>query len=308
MHHSREHPAKTARVRTPATQAEAPTAGAPRAPHRSHVAAILALQRRAGNAAVSRMLQRSSQWGGWKWSGTGARTQSHFATNGGPELGIADAVAKPDLPTAQWTSTNTVAKWGSTNGLPLYRLTWEADDSDVHLPQDCVMTAELVTAWQGRADARRLEDVNTLERGDTRVPSVTPVAREPVVGDILLHVHSKEEGEHHGAAVIAEHQGDVVTMEADSSEVEYTAAPPLFDMYTGRAGFRSSQGDVPGEYTYVIPLSSRLKDAPKDALADALKDLWGDKQFNEHGREAIATIMNVLAPGFLDDDAMDEGS
>lgn len=188
-----------------------------------------------------------------KWSSNDKYVTSTANTHQN-HLGVENGNHLPDLTGAVWNKGAEVSYGPQDNRVVRYWYTpkWEENDEDnVEVPQDCITTAELVSAWYNKQDADQL--------GLMLVPPRVEQANQHTStnpGDIMFHVHSKTSGDFHAAGVVASDDPDVITMEADASQDEIDGGLPLFDMYAGHTGFRASQHlGRHNERTYVIKLT-----------------------------------------------------
>ena len=275
-------------------------------------AGISALQRTAGNQATTRMLQRMAKRASGHWSNNqmyvvGASDKDRQA------LGIHAKASKPNLAGATWAPTGQIVKDGTVEA-PRYTLKWTAG-KEVRIPKDCITTAELVAAWLKLQDPEKIGEVKATP---TVKPADPKAKLEP--GDILFHVHTPGGGEFHGAAVIAEDGGDVVTLESDrSSGDQIQSTVPVFDMYEGTPGFKASQsaGPDPGtlEETYLIrflepqgrsnPLTKTgTKKKNVDTLWSGIQTEIAKHRYTNPATQAAESIKNVIQDA-LKPDPMD---
>lgn len=255
-----------------------PPTGAPRHPaqgRRSPTSAAPSLQSLAA-AAPGAVVQRLEDHNGWNWSENDA-----FATDGGTSIGAADGEL-PALVGVTWDANGNVSydkegadddDEGETVTLPLYRPRVTEGNALVSIPKDCITTAELVAAWLAGQDP---EVVGQVLVAPTIAQAGDDTEVEP--GDILFHTHTDNDGDFHGAAVIATDGDDAVTMEGDASQGNIGQMYPMFDMYEGHAGFRASQLQAEtddhspdDECTYVIKFA-------EPAGRDAATTLWAGIQ------------------------------
>lgn len=278
------------RVRRAARPGTEPKAAPARARH-----ALGDVRRAAGNVAFGRLLQRYSVHTGRRWSDSDL-----FVTNdkADEQLGIADKAAKPVLPGASWSPSGPPAvkdaryKGANRTEVPVYRLDYAAPpNKPVHVPQDCITTAELVAAWLNKADLTKLGIVD-VEPKVAEADERTPVGP----GDILFHLHSANKGDFHAAAVIATDGRDLVTMEADASPGAIGAGPPQFDMYEGHPGFRQSQlpkseGEMERTYVIHFNVGRRADESVWRSIQDEMKK---KKAFAVAGKEAAKSIKDSI--------------
>jgi hypothetical protein len=253
----------------------------------------MALQRAAGNHAVGRMIQRIDQVDSGVWS------NSHLYVTGSKygkgELGIAADVEPPKLAGTDWSETGNTVKYDAkdedSDEASTYTLSWD-DDEEVRIPKDCLTTAELVAAWLMEQDPEVVGEVKAA-------PTIKPANKNTRVspGDILFHIHSLPElgelgGDFHGVAVIAEDEGDVVTMESDRSPAgpKIVATTPIFDMYAGHRGFKEDQYEEGShEKTYVISFLDQ------NARSDVADTLWSGIQKMQFSAPATEAVMRLKA-------------
>ena len=241
--------------------------------------------------AVGPVLQRLVEKGEILWS-----TNHHYAVDkqNENELGIADGVVKPELTGAVWSSTNKTEKFDGGRKVNMYKLLWVGKGNNVvWIPKDCISAAELVAAWLQKQDPEVIGEVKVK-------PDIEPATETTTVqpGDILFHVHSEDEGQFHAAAVIAQDNGDAVTMEGDTSgNVPIIRTKPKFDMYEGHAGFKAKQTPPgysgTGEKTYVISFLQGGRSTAVDTLWSGIEEAsqkgdWGK------GLEAAERIKKAI--------------
>lgn len=230
---------------------------------------------------------------GWKWS-----HNDSFATNGGVHLG-ADNNQLPDLAGITWTANGDVTFTDdeeedddeNERTLTLYRPRWTDNNGVLNVPKDCITTAELVAAWLTEQDPEEVGQVLTVP-----VIAVAGAQTQIVPGDILFHVHTEDDGDFHGAGVIATDGGDAVTMEADSSQGNQIAQmAPVFDMYAGHAGFRDSQlGDEDDERTYVIKFAVAAGRSNNEQLWAGIQEEIDGHNYTAAGQAAAEKIKNTI--------------
>lgn len=261
-------------------------------------------------SAEPEVVQRLENHNGWNWS-----HNDRFATNGGTSIGAADNEL-PALAGVNWDANGTTSYTREPEQideeeeeveLNLYRPRWTAGNALVSVPKDCITTAELVAAWLTEQDPEVVGQVKVS-------PTIAPAGLLTTVapGDILFHTHSDDDGDFHGAAVIATDGGDVITMEADASAGNIASMYPLFDMYEGHAGFRESQLQMEtddhshaDESTYVIKFSQVGGRSTATKLWEGIQEEIDNHNYTVAGQAAAESIKNIIQAE-INDSSSDE--
>lgn len=261
------------------------------------------LQRRAGNRESAAMLQRFRDTPSGLWSNRRHYVVGHERVPADSPLarlralGIAAGAQRPQFAGTEWRQTGAVTS-EQDEQVPTYQLHWQ-DHGQVKIPKDCLTTAELVAAWLEEKDPEVVGEVKKvpgilryIPRGNANI-ALTP-------GEILFHVHdAKDEGQFHGAAIIAADEPDVVTMESDASRgSQIVATNPLFDMYEGRSGFEGSQHQEGGthERTYVISFVETPKArSPAETLWAGVMDMQLSGPATTAAQKIKAAIQQTLS-------------
>lgn len=211
------------------------------------------------------------------------------------ELIGADNENLPELAGIEWADAGEAQHQESGDVLGLHRPTTEEADP-IQVPQDCITTAEIVSAW--------VQNVNLGDIGTVHIPPEIEEANadtEIGPGDILFHMHNEEEGNFHGACVIATDDNDVVTMEADASEDEIDAMTPIFDMYAGHAGFNEEQDEgEDNERTYVIHVAEGRND--DEALWTGIQEAIDNNEYTDAGEASATFIRDAIHNANNNDD------
>lgn len=261
-------------------------------------------------SASEAVVQRLENHDGWNWSENDA-----FATDGGTSVGAA-AGELPALVGVTWSANGNVSYDKEGEGedddddgervtLPLYRPRLTEGNALVGVPKDCITTAELVAAWLAGQDP---EVVGQVLVAPTIAEADDDTEVEP--GDILFHTHSDNDGDFHGAAVIATDGDDAVTMEGDASQGNIGQMYPMFDMYEGHAGFRGSQlqeetdeHSHDDECTYVIKFAEPAGRDAATTLWRGIQDEIDAHRYTAAGATAARDIKNMIQAHIA---AMDE--